>query len=108
MNLDYLGAIITFIYGFVIAILNYLLSRAILKKQPNKYAVSTIIRQLSQIIYLVAVYFVSTVVPCDTIYMLVGAVIGVTLPMFYFTHKLLQLNQTIKTNNKDKEGEDNG
>jgi hypothetical protein len=28
--------------------------------------------------------------------------------MIYFTHKLLQLNQTVKTKDSKKEGEDNG
>lgn len=108
MNESIVGAIITFALGIVIAYLNFLLSKAILTKQPEKYAFSTIIRQIMQIIYIVAVYFVSTIAPWDMWYMLIGAVFGVTVPMVYFTHKLLRLNQTVKTKDDKKEGEDNG
>ena len=108
MNENIVGAIITFALGFVLAYLNFLLSKTILTKQPEKYAFSTIIRQVMQIIYIVAVYFVSTVSPWDTWYMLIGAVLGVTVPMIYFTHKLLQLNKTVQSKKEKKEGEDNG
>ncbi len=108
MNGDIVGAIITFVLGIVVATLNYLLSRAILVKQPEKYASGAIIRQLTQIIYIVAVYFVSTIAPWDSWYMLIGAVLGVTVPMIYFTHKLLKLNKTVHTDKTTKEGEDDG
>ncbi len=108
MNENIVGAIITFALGIGVATVNFLLSKAILTKQPEKYAFSTIIRQIMQILYIVAVYFVSTVAPWDMWYMLIGAVLGVTVPMVYFTHKLLQLNQTANTKDNKKEGEDNG
>ncbi len=108
MNENIVGAIITFALGIVVAYLNFLLSKAILVKQPEKYAFSTIIRQITQILYIVAVYFVSTVAPWDMWYMLIGAVLGVSVPMIYFTHKLLQLNASMHTKDKKKEGEDNG
>ena len=108
MNENIVGAIITFALGIVVAYLNFLLSKAILTKQPEKYAISTVLRQVIQIIYIVAVYFVSTVAPWDMWYMLIGAVLGVTIPMIYFTAKLLQLNKSVDTKNKTEEGEDNG
>ena len=108
MNENIVGAIIAFAFGVVIAFLNFLLSKAILTKQPEKYAFSTIIRQATQVLYLVAVFFVSDYTPWDSWYMLIGAVLGVSVPMIYFTHKLLQLNQNVKTKDSKKEGEDNG
>lgn len=108
MNENIVGAIITFALGVGVASVNFLLSKAILIKQPEKYALGTIIRQITQIIYIVAIYFVSTVAPWDMWYMIVGAVLGVTIPMVYFTHKLLQLNQTAPPKDNKKEGEDNG
>ena len=101
MNQDIIAAIITFALGFVIAGLNYLLSRAILKKCPEKYVFSTIIRQVIQILYIVAVYFVSTAIQFNSWYMLIGAVLGITVPMFFFTYKLVKLNQS--TNSKETE-----
>lgn len=108
MNENIVGAVITFALGIVVAYLNFLLSKLILKKQPEKYALGTIIRQITQILYIVAVYFMSTFTPWDTWYMLIGAVLGVTVPMIYFTHKLLQLNKTVQSKEVKKEGEDNG
>ena len=108
MNENLVGAFIAFALGIGVACLNFLLSKAILTKQPEKYALSTIIRQIMQILYIVAVYFVSTVAPWDTWYMLIGAVLGVTVPMVYFTHKLLQLNKAVNTKDNKKEGENNG
>lgn len=108
MNENIVGAIIFFALGIGVAGVNFLISKAILTKQPEKYSFSIIIRQITQILYIVAVYFVSTVAPWDMFYMLIGAVLGVTMPMVYFTHKLLQLNKTANTKDNKKEGEDNG
>ena len=107
MNENLVGAFITFALGIVIAYLSFLISKAILTKQPDKFAFSTVLRQIVQIFYLVAVYFISGHTPWDTWYMLIGAVLGVTIPMIYFTSKLLQINQSTNKNKK-KEGEDNG
>ena len=107
MNENIVGAIFSFALGIVVAYLNFLLSKAILTKQPEKYAISTVLRQVIQIIYIVAVYFVSTVAPWDMWYMLIGAVLGVTIPMIYFTHKLIKINDSMIKKDK-KEGEDNG
>lgn len=107
MNENIVGAIITFVLGVCIAFLNFLLSKAILTKSPEKYAFSTIVRQITQVLYIVAVYFVSTVAPWDMWYMLIGAVLGVTIPMIYFTHKLIKINDSMIKKDK-KEGEDNG
>ena len=106
MNENIVGAIITFALGTGVAGLNFLLSKAILTKCPSKYALSTILRQIIQILYIVAVYFITPHTPWDLWYMILGAVLGVTIPMIYFTHKLIKINDSI-INNK-KEGEDNG
>ena len=106
MNIDFVGAIITFALGFLVAGLNFLLSKAILIKQPDKYAFSTILRQVIQILYIVAVYFAGEKLPWDTWYMLIGAVLGVTIPMFFFTQRLVKINDTIIR--KKKDGDDNG
>ncbi len=107
MNENIVGAIITFALGIGIAGLNFLLSKAILTKQPEKYAFSTILRQIIQILYIVAVYFITPYTPWDLWYMVLGAVFGVTVPMVYFTHKLVKINDSMAKNNK-KEGDDNG
>lgn len=107
MNGDIVGAIVTFALGTGISGLNFLLSKAILTKAPEKYAISTILRQIIQILYIVAVYFIAPYTPWDLWYLVFGAVFGVTIPMFYFTHKLIKINDSTIKNNK-KEGDDNG
>ncbi|MBR5202200.1 MAG: hypothetical protein IKW45_02950 [Clostridia bacterium] len=108
MNGNIIGAVITFALGGVVSYLSFLISKSILIKQPEKFAFSTVLRQTIQIFYLVAVYFISKYISWDTWYMLIGAVVGVTVPMIYFTHKLLQINQSNNTKNEKKDGEDNG
>ncbi len=108
MNENIIGAVITFALGIVVAYVVFLISKARLLKQPEKFAFSTILRQIVQIFYLASVYFVSKYAPWDTWYMIIGAVLGVTVPMIYFTQKLLQLNQSINTKDNKKEGDENG
>ena len=62
-----------------------------------------------QVAYLAAVYFIgSEIQSVNLAYLLVGAVAGMTLPMFFFTKKLLLLNGTVKTKKPEKEDEANG
>ena len=44
--------------------------------------------------YLAAVYFVSSAVLSSVVYPLVGAVVGLTVPMFIFTFKLVKKNDS--------------
>ena len=83
------GALITAVAGFLIAFINYILSKRVLLKAPKKYFVASVVRQVLVIAFLVAVYFIgSKIQVADTIYLLVGAVIGMTIPMLFFTKKL--------------------
>lgn len=107
MNENLVGAIITFALGICVAGLNFLLSKVILTRCPEKYALSTVLRQVIQILYIVAVYFIAPHTPWNLWYLEFGAVLGVTIPMIYFTHKLIKINDSI-IKNKKKEGEDNG
>lgn len=106
MNESIVGAIITFALGIIIAGLVFLLSKAILTKHPEKFMFSTILRQAIQILYIVAVYFTAPHTPWDLWYVLIGAVLGVTIPMIYFTHRLVRINATIEESKK--EGDNNG
>ena len=69
----------------------------------------TVVRQALQIGFLVAVYLVGTRIDSVEItYLLVGAVVGMTLPMLYFTKKLLKVNEKASEAKKEKEAEDDG
>lgn len=105
---DFLGAAATLLIGVGIATLNFYISKYILNKKPDRFAVTTVIRQILNIGYLVAVYMSGSFLPCKLTYLLVGAVAGITLPMFIYTRKLLKLNEARVEKNLKKEGESDG
>lgn len=106
MNYDIIGAVISALIGFAIAYLNYVISKYVLKKSPQKYSFTTVLRQVIQIAYLAAVYFIGEKTGTDIIYLLVGAVLGMTLPMLYFTKKLINFNEAFYKTEKGKEEKD--
>ena len=106
MTADVIGIIVCFGAGFVIALVNYFLSRYILLKCPQRYASAAVMRQLLQIVFLVAVYFACEALFLNVWYPLIAAVLGMTVPMVYFTKKLLTLNESLK--NQKKEAENDG
>lgn len=109
MNPDIIGAVITAIIGTLIAFVNYVFSKRVLTKAPEKYSFTTVVRQVLQIGFLALVYFAGTkLTDADPVYLLVGAVLGLTLPMFYFTKKLLSLNETMTSKEKGKEDTEDG
>lgn len=105
---DILGAIITFALGVGIATLNYYISKYFLEKNPDKFAMTTVVKQIFNVGYLVAVYMSGDFLPFKLVYMLIGAVLGITLPMFIYTRKLLKLNEEKRGKSREKEGESDG
>jgi len=101
---DFFGAVIAFLLGFGIAAGNYALSRRILKTAPDKLSLAMMARQFVQILFIVLVYFLGKYTPWNRLWLLVGGVLGMTLPMFWFTSKLVKLNDSMK----GKEDETNG
>lgn len=106
---DIIGAVIAAAFGFLIAFTNYIISKKVLLKNPDKYSASFVARQILQVAYLVLVYFIGSKTQfADLAYLLVGAVAGMTIPMFFFTKKLLSFNDTIKTPKPEKEEKADG
>lgn len=105
---DILGAIITFSLGVGIATLNYYISKYFLEKNPDRFAMTTVVKQIFNVGYLVAVYVSGDFLPFKLVYMLIGAVLGITLPMFIYTRKLLKLNEEKRGKSREKEGESDG
>lgn len=103
------GVAVTASVGFLIAFMNYVISKKVLLKTPDKYSATFVVRQIIQVAYLVLVYFIgSKIQAADLIYLLVGAVAGMTIPMFFFTKKLLSVNDAMKTKKTEKEDEADG
>jgi len=88
------GAVIAFILGAAIAAGNYALSRRVLKTAPNKFSLTAVARTLIQVIFIVLVYALSRYTPWDRLWLLAGGVLGMTLPMFWFTSRLIKLNDS--------------
>lgn len=105
---DLTGAALAFILGLGICFGNYKLSDFFLKKQPDKFSYVSVIRQAVQVVYIVVLFFAAKHTPWDRTYLLIGGALGVTLPMIYFTTRLLKTNNSVKTQTEKKEGEENG
>lgn len=106
---DIIGAVVAAIAGFLIAFVNYTFSKKILIKAPEKFTMSTMARQVIQVLFLVLVYFIGTKTEIASVtYLLVGAVAGMTIPMIFFTKKLLSFNKTTDTKKSEKEVETDG
>lgn len=94
--------------GFGIAFISYIISKTILKKAPEKYAATTLLRQVLQLGFIFAAFIIGRKTGFDATYILVGGVLGLTVPMFFFTKKLLGLNETLYKTEKRKETETDG
>ena len=103
MSHNIIGAFVTAVIGLLIAFINYSFSKKVLEKAPDKYALITVVRQILQIGFLAIVYLIGAKIQvADVVYLLVGAVLGMTAPMFYFTKKLLTFNESlVKTKKED-------
>ena len=109
MSHNITGAAAALAMGLIIAFVNYLFSKKVLIKAPEKYSLVTVARQLLQVGFLAAVYLVSVKTGfADPMYPLVGAVVGMTVPMLFFTKKLLLINGSTAGDKKEKEDEADG
>ena len=111
MERNIISAALAASVGFFVAFINYCLSKHVLVKAPEKYSFVTVVRQVIQIGFLAAVYFIGkNLQSADLTYLLVGAVVGMTLPMIYFTKKLLAVNENAsgKSNGNEKGDETDG
>ena len=93
----FIGATITCLFGILVSFANYRLSVRLLVKNPASIQISTLARQILNIGYLAAVYFLAPYTPWDRIAMLVGAVVGVTGGLFYFTYRLVRRMDQMRT-----------
>lgn len=105
---DIIGTVIVAVIGVGVAFINYRISKLILMKSPEKYSITTVIRQVVQVLFLVGVYFVAQKSNLNAVYLLIGAVLGMTLPMIFFTKKLLSFNEELHKKDKGKEHDSDG
>ena len=105
---DLFGAALAFGAGIAVAALNYSVSRLILKKAPAQFAAGTVVRQIIQVGFLLGLYILGEKLPWNRIYLLIGGALGLTLPMIWFTARLIRLNADLQQHPNGKEDESNG
>lgn len=94
------GALLAAMCGGIVAYVNYHLTSHVAGNPNERFAVVSVIRQLLNVGYLAVVFFLAPYTPWDRIWMLIGAVIGLTLPTLIFTFLLLR---RLKGNTDDEE-----
>lgn len=78
--------------GVAVSVLNDLLSRACLKRNPALLLSLWGVRQLLNVLYLAALYLLSSVFSLEPIPLLAGGALGVTVPSIFFTRRLVKMN----------------
>lgn len=98
------GAALAFAAGAAVAALNYAVSRYLLTKRPSMYAGMQILWQSVQIAYLAALILFGASTPWDRLWLLAGGCLGITLPMFWFTYRLVKLNDLLHKKEEASDG----
>ena len=99
------GAVLAFLGGVGVAALNAALSKSVLKKKPSALASFFAVRQIINVAYLAAVFFLAPYLPWELFPLLIGAALGITIPSFYFTAKLTRYNDSLHKTNGKGDGE---
>lgn len=99
-----LGTALAFAAGAAIAAVNYALSRYLLIKRPSMYTGMQIAWQPVQIAYLAALVLFGGYTPWDRLWLLVGGGLGITLPKFWFTYRLVRLNDSLHEKEESSDG----
>ncbi len=81
------GAVICFILGGCVALINDRIFRRIASKGHDKAMQAFALRELVDAAYLAAVFFLAPLTPWGSVPMLVAAVLGLTIFMFIFTYR---------------------
>ena len=98
------GAALAFVVGAALAAVNYAFSRYLLTTRPSMYVGMQFVRQAVQIAYLVILLLFGGRTPWDTVWLLAGGALGITLPMFWFTYRLVRLNDSMHGKEKSSDG----
>ena len=101
---DIFGAALALAIGAAVAALNYAVSRYVLAKRPSMYAGMQIVWQPIQIAYLGALVLLGGYTPWDRLWLLVGGCLGITLPKFWFTYRLVKLNDSLRKKEESSDG----
>ena len=84
MSSNYVAAVIAFLGGSVIAVINALIMAKHVKSESHSLSGISLTRQILSVVYLAAVYFICRKLSYDNFWPLIGAAAGLTIPSIFF------------------------
>ncbi len=96
-----IGALLAFLGGGAISVLNYRINLRMLKKNPAALSSMSVVRQVLNVGYLAAVFFLTRVLPWGAAPLLLGAAAGLTLPAIALALRLAKLNDALPKEGKN-------
>ena len=85
MEKTYIAALIAFLGGSLISLVNALITAKQVKSEKESYGSASILRQVLSLAYLAGTYFVVKKSGIDFLLPLIGAAVGLTVPAILFT-----------------------
>ena len=84
MSSNYIAAMIAFLGGSVIAVINALIMAKHVKSESHSLPGITLFRQIISAVYLAAIYYFCRRISYDIFWPLVGGTAGLTIPSVFF------------------------
>ena len=102
--MDILYGAAAFFGGAVLAYLNYLISKAFLRRPKGGLTLPTLLRQTISIGYLAALYLLAEPLGWNPWALLIGGALGVTIPSLILTALMLRQPQQKDSEKRDDNG----
>lgn len=97
------GFVLALAGGVAIAALNDRMARAALRRGPTQLSALFVVRQILNVSYLAALFLLSGLLPWDTVALLLGGALGITVPSIFFAGRLVKLNDALKREERDRD-----
>ena len=106
MDSPIIGALLAFLGGCAVAVVNDRLNRLALKRKPDALPRMSILREILSVAYLVIVYSLREVLPWELPPLLIGAAVGLTVPSVLLSLRLAKINDELSKKEASEKGED--
>ncbi len=88
MKLMIISGALALIFGVGISLMNHTVSKRLLKSDPNKLGMISIIRTITNVAYLALLYLLASVLEWPLYAMLICGAIGITIPPIILAGRL--------------------
>ena len=99
--MNYAAAAAALLVGAAISFADYKILEFFISRKQSNPAVGSFVRQIINIAYIFLLYFIGKKTGLDVRFLLIGGAIGITVPSFFFTARILKKQDS--ANGKDKE-----